>query len=96
MIDKESLLNDKEFLKSFKDGIELQSFFRELQARAVSQMLISSPLFRQSKVWIYKAGYFSARAISSVDSKSVNLFILLTSYDYYKRYLKVKQKVRHP
>lgn len=39
MIDKESLLNDKEFLKSFKDGLELQSFFRELQARAVSQML---------------------------------------------------------
>jgi len=39
MIDKDSLLNDKEFLKSFKDGLELQSFFRELQARAVSQML---------------------------------------------------------
>jgi transposase-like protein len=39
MIDKESLLNDKEFLKSFKDGLELQSFFCELQARAVSQML---------------------------------------------------------
>lgn len=39
MIDKESLLKDKEFLKSFKDGLELQSFFRELQARAVSQML---------------------------------------------------------
>jgi len=30
MIDKDSLLNDKEFLKSFKDGLELQSFFREL------------------------------------------------------------------
>ena len=30
---------DKEFLKSSKDGLELQSFFRELQARAVSQML---------------------------------------------------------
>jgi len=39
MVDKESLLNDKEFLKSFKDGLELQSFLRELQARAVSQML---------------------------------------------------------
>jgi len=39
MIDKDSLLNDKEFLKSFKDGFDLQSFFRELQARAVSQML---------------------------------------------------------
>jgi len=39
MIDKDSLLNDKEFLKSFKNGLELQSFFRELQARAVSQML---------------------------------------------------------
>lgn len=30
---------DKELLKSFKDGLALQSFFRELQARAVSQML---------------------------------------------------------
>ncbi|WP_404478531.1 IS256 family transposase [Sphingobacterium sp. ML3W] len=30
---------DKELLKSSKDGLELQSFFRELQARAVSQML---------------------------------------------------------
>ncbi|GEM_PF-1166467 len=39
MIDKEPLLNDKEFLKSFKDGLELQSFFRELQVRAVSQTL---------------------------------------------------------
>lgn len=39
MIDRESLLNDKEFLKSFKDGADLQQFFRELQGRAVSQML---------------------------------------------------------
>ncbi len=39
MIDRESLLNDKTFLKSFKDGAELQAFSRELQARAVSQML---------------------------------------------------------
>jgi putative transposase len=39
MIDRESLLNDKEFLRSFKDGAVLQQFFRELQGRAVSQML---------------------------------------------------------
>lgn len=39
MIDRESLLNDKEFLRSFKDGADLQQFFRELQGRAVSQML---------------------------------------------------------
>ena len=39
MIDRESLLNDKEFLRSFKDGADLQQFFRVLQGRAVSQML---------------------------------------------------------
>lgn len=39
MIDRESLLHDKEFLRSFKDGVDLQQFFRELQGRAVSQML---------------------------------------------------------
>ncbi|MCA5006851.1 IS256 family transposase [Sphingobacterium bovistauri] len=38
-MDRESLLNDKEFLRSFKDGADLQQFFRELQGRAVSQML---------------------------------------------------------
>ena len=39
MIDKESLLNDKAFLKSFKNAGELSCFFQELQARAISQML---------------------------------------------------------
>lgn len=39
MIDRESLLNDKEFLRSFMDGSDLQQFFRELQVGAVSQML---------------------------------------------------------
>lgn len=39
MIDRESLLNEKEFLRSFKDGSDLQQFFRELQVGAVSQML---------------------------------------------------------
>lgn len=39
MIDKESLLNDKAFLKSINNAGELSSIFRDLQARAVSQML---------------------------------------------------------
>ncbi len=34
MIDEESLINDKKFLKSSKDGLVLQSFFRELQVLA--------------------------------------------------------------
>ena len=40
MIDRELLLNDKKFLRSFKDGADLQQFFRELQGRAVSQYLL--------------------------------------------------------
>lgn len=36
MIDRESLLNDKEFLKSFKDGADLQQFFKELHGRCIS------------------------------------------------------------
>lgn len=39
MIDKEKLLNDKEFLKSFKSGTELTSFFKELHKKAVEGML---------------------------------------------------------
>lgn len=39
MIDKEKLLNDKEFLKSFKNGTELTSFFKELHKKAVEGML---------------------------------------------------------
>lgn len=39
MIDKDKLLNDKEFLKSFKSGNELTSFFKELHKKAVEGML---------------------------------------------------------
>lgn len=39
MIDKDNLLNDKEFLKSFKDGTELTSFFKDLHKKAVESML---------------------------------------------------------
>ncbi len=33
MIDKEKLLDDKEFLKSFKNGAELASFFKDLHKK---------------------------------------------------------------
>lgn len=36
---KDELLNDKEFLKSFKDGADLTSFFKDLHKRAVEHML---------------------------------------------------------
>jgi transposase-like protein len=39
MIDKEELLNNKDFLKSFKNGEEMSSFFKELHKKAVEQML---------------------------------------------------------
>ena len=31
IIDRELLSNDKQFLRSIKDGFDLQQFFRELQ-----------------------------------------------------------------
>lgn len=39
MIDKEDLLNDKDFYKSFKSGDDLTSFFKEMHKRAVEHML---------------------------------------------------------
>lgn len=39
MTKKEEFLNDKEFLKSFKNGADLTSFFKDLHKRAVEHML---------------------------------------------------------
>lgn len=39
MIDKERLLNDKDFYKSFKSGEDLTSFFKQMHKRAVEHML---------------------------------------------------------
>src|SRR5690606_1713466 len=39
MIDKEELLNNKDFYKSFKSGEDLTSFFKELHKKAVEHML---------------------------------------------------------
>jgi len=39
MIDKERLLNDKDFYKSFKNGEDLNFFFKEMHKRAVEHML---------------------------------------------------------
>jgi putative transposase len=39
MIDKEDLLNNKDFYKSFKNGEDLTSFFKELHKKAVEHML---------------------------------------------------------
>jgi putative transposase len=39
MIDKEKLLNDKEFYKSFKNGSDLSTFFKQMHKRAVEHML---------------------------------------------------------
>lgn len=39
MIDKEGLLNNKDFYKSFKNGEDLSSFFKELHKKAVEHML---------------------------------------------------------
>jgi hypothetical protein len=37
MIDKKELLNNKDFLKSFKNGEEMSSFFKELHTKKYTQ-----------------------------------------------------------
>ena len=39
MVDKEELLNNKDFYKSFKNGEDLTSFFKQMHKRAVEHML---------------------------------------------------------
>ena len=39
MINKEDLLNNKDFYKSFKNGEDLTSFFKQMHKRAVEHML---------------------------------------------------------
>ncbi len=39
MIDKEKLLNDKDFYKSFKNGNDLSMFFKQMHKRAVEHLL---------------------------------------------------------
>ena len=39
MINKDDLLNDKEFYKSFKSGDDLTTFFKQMHKRAVEHML---------------------------------------------------------
>jgi hypothetical protein len=39
MINKEELLNNKDFYKSFKNGEDLTSFFKQMHKRAVEHML---------------------------------------------------------
>ena len=39
MINKEDLLNNKDFYKSFKNGEDLTSFFKQMHKRAIEHML---------------------------------------------------------
>ena len=39
MINKKDLLNNKDFYKSFKNGEDLTSFFKQLHKRAVEYIL---------------------------------------------------------
>ncbi len=40
MIDKDELLNNKDFYKSFKNGEELNSFFKQMHKRAVVRISV--------------------------------------------------------
>lgn len=48
MIDKEDLLNNKDFCKSFKNGEDLTSFFKELHKRAV-ELVLDAEIMRNTR-----------------------------------------------
>jgi transposase-like protein len=64
MIDKEKLLNDKEFYKSFKNGSDLTAFFKQMHKRAVEHMLeaeldahLDNEKHQKTKDGNYRNGY---------------------------------------
>lgn len=49
MIDKEDLLNNKDFYKSFKNAEDSTSFFQTMHKRAVEHMLEAELLSQRTK-----------------------------------------------
>jgi len=73
MIDKDALLNNKDFYKSFKTGEDLTSFFKQMHKRAVEHMLeaeledhLDTEKHQKTKVENYRNGHQIKKIKTSV------------------------------
>lgn len=80
MIDKEELLNDKDFYKSFTTGEDLTSFFKQMHKRAVEHMLdaeldahLATQTHEKTKDGNYRNGHGTKTIKSSFGESKIKL-----------------------
>lgn len=80
IMNKEELLNDKEFLKSFKNGEDLTHFFKKIHKRAVEHMLeaeldahLDNEKHQKTKSGNYRNGYGSKKIKSSFGEAEIKV-----------------------
>lgn len=80
MIDKEDLLNDKDFYRSFKSGEDLTSFFKVLHKRAVEHMLeaeldahLDNEKYARSTSGNYRNGHVTKKIKSSYGESEIKV-----------------------
>ncbi len=76
MIDKEALLNNKDFYKSFKSGEDLTSFFKTMHKRAVEHMLeaeLDAHLDNQKHEKTKEGNYRNGHGIKKIKLEKVKL-----------------------
>lgn len=80
MIDKDELLNNKDFYKSFKNGEELNSFFKQMHKRAVEHILeaeldahLDYEKHEKSKDGNYRNGYGAKKIKSSFGESEIKV-----------------------
>lgn len=80
MIDKEELLSNKEFYKSFKSGEDLTSFFKQLHKSAVEHMLnaeldahLDNEKYEKTKDGNYRNGHGTKKIESSFGESEIKV-----------------------
>lgn len=80
MIDKEELLNSKDFYKSFKNGEDLTSFFKQMHKRAIEHMLeaeldghLDNEKHSKTKNGNYRNGYTTKKIKSSLGETEIQI-----------------------
>lgn len=80
MIDKEELLNNKEFYKSFKSGEDLTAFFKQMHKAAVEHMLnaeldahLDNEKHEKTKDGNYRNGHAAKKIKSSFGQSEIKI-----------------------
>ena len=80
MIDTEQILNDKDFLKSFKNATDLESFFKKLHKRVVEQMPeaeldahLDTEKHQRTKDGNYRNGHISKKIKTSYGEEEIKV-----------------------